>query len=83
MIDGVNDSMAQAEAFADLVHGFPAHVNLIPLNPVQGYPGAPSPKDKLYAFRSVLEERGISVTMRLPRGTDIQAGCGQLKAARR
>ena len=54
------------------------HVNLIPLNPTQGSNYQPSPSDRVHAFHRVLLDRHIQTTVRLRRGIDIQAGCGQL-----
>ena len=82
MIDGVNDSEDQARALVALVRGLPAHVNLIPLNPVPGYAGRPSPRPRIARFAAVLEEAGIPCTVRVRRGIDIQAGCGQLAGER-
>jgi 23S rRNA (adenine2503-C2)-methyltransferase len=79
LIEGVNDTPEQARALAALVKGMLCHVNLIPLNPTSGYPGAASTRERIAAFRSVLESAGIPNTLRLRRGIDIQAGCGQLR----
>jgi 23S rRNA (adenine2503-C2)-methyltransferase len=81
LIEGVNDTPEQARALAKLIKGMLCHVNLIPLNPTSGYPGAASTRERIAAFRAVLETSGIPNTLRLRRGIDIQAGCGQLKAA--
>jgi 23S rRNA (adenine2503-C2)-methyltransferase len=78
LIEGVNDSLEQAQALAELLHGLPSHVNLIPLNPTAGFPGAATPRDRALAFKEVLESHHIPCTLRLRRGIDIQAGCGQL-----
>lgn len=80
LIERVNDTPEQARALAKLIKGMLCHVNLIPLNPTSGYPGAASTRERIVAFRSVLEAAGIPNTLRLRRGIDIQAGCGQLKA---
>jgi 23S rRNA (adenine2503-C2)-methyltransferase len=80
LIEGVNDTPEQARALAVLVKGMLCHVNMIPLNPTSGYPGAASTRERIGAFRSVLESAGIPNTLRLRRGIDIQAGCGQLKS---
>ena len=80
LIEGVNDTPEQARALAALVKGMLCHVNLIPLNPTSGYPGAASTRERIAAFRTVLESAGIPNTLRLRRGIDIQAGCGQLKS---
>jgi 23S rRNA (adenine2503-C2)-methyltransferase len=80
LMDGVNDSKEQAHQIADLVEGMLAHVNLIPLNPTADSPYRGSPSDRVKAFHVTLQRRGISSTVRLRRGIDIQAGCGQLRA---
>jgi adenine C2-methylase RlmN of 23S rRNA A2503 and tRNA A37 len=78
LIAGTNDSPAQARSLADLLHGIPAHVNLIPLNPTTGYAGASSRPESIARFQSLLRERGIPSTVRQRRGIEIAAGCGQL-----
>ena len=78
LIEGMNDTPEQARALARLVKGMLCHVNLIPLNPTSGYAGAASTRQRIAAFRSVLESANIPNTLRLRRGIDIQAGCGQL-----
>jgi 23S rRNA (adenine2503-C2)-methyltransferase len=82
LIDGVNDTPAQAHHLADRIrktlHKPLVHVNLIPLNPTKKYKGAPSQAARIAAFRSVLEEEGLSCTVRLARGVEIGAGCVQL-----
>lgn len=78
LIHGKNDSPEQARQLAELLGRLNCHVNLIPLNPTQGYEGQKSSREHVKAFRSVLEEHGISATVRVRRGIDIQAGCGQL-----
>jgi 23S rRNA (adenine2503-C2)-methyltransferase len=81
MIDGVNDGDVQAQHLAGLANGVRAHVNLIPLNPTPGYPVRGTPRPQIERFRSVLEQRGVTVTIRSTRGSDIDAACGQLAAA--
>lgn len=79
LIDGVNDSPAHAEAVGALIQGMPAQVNLIPLNPTQGFGGTPTRSENARAFQRVLQDRfGIPSTVRQRRGLDIGAGCGQL-----
>lgn len=78
LIDGLNDTVEQARKLASLLGGMLAHVNLIPLNPTQEYEGQASPSACAERFRSILAESGIPSTIRLRRGVDIQAGCGQL-----
>jgi 23S rRNA (adenine2503-C2)-methyltransferase len=80
LIDGVNDTLEQAEALAARTAGMLIHVNLIPLNPTADYPGQPSSDERIEAFTQILERRHIPFTLRLRRGIDIQAGCGQLRA---
>ena len=77
MIDGVNDSDAQADLLARLVRGMSAHVNLIPLNHVEESPLKPSRRVK--EFQRRLEEQGVTVTVRRRLGGDIDASCGQLR----
>lgn len=80
LMDGINDSDTQADQLAALIKGMLCHVNLIPLNPTQDSPYGGSPTDRVYAFRDRLEAAGIPTTVRIRRGIDIQAGCGQLRA---
>lgn len=80
LIAGVNDHPEQAQALAALLRGLPAHVNLIPLNPVPDSPWRPSPRARVRQFQATLAERGVPCTVRLGRGADIQAACGQLRA---
>ncbi len=79
LIDGVNDTPEQASALAARVVGMLIHVNLIALNPIEGYAGRPSPPDRVEAFTDILDRRHVPYTLRLRRGTDIRAGCGQLR----
>lgn len=79
MLGGVNDGYEQAMTLAGLVEGGAFKVNLIPYNPTaSGFEG--SGPEAIDAFRSVLAERGVPVTVRLTRGRDIDAACGQLAA---
>jgi 23S rRNA (adenine2503-C2)-methyltransferase len=80
MIDGVNDEPEQARQLAVLVREFGAHVNLIPFNPIPGTDWRPSAPGRLRAFAAILEASGIPATIREPRGRDISAACGQLRA---
>ena len=79
MLAGVNDQVGQAIALADLLDPRRFKVNLIPYNP-SGSPYEGSGKAAIEAFRATLEERGIKATVRLTRGRDIDAACGQLAA---
>lgn len=76
-----NDTPEQAQALGRLLQGMLCHVNLIPLNPTKKYGGRPSSRARVEAFQQELARYGISSTVRVRRGIDIQAGCGQLKAA--
>ena len=79
LIQGVNDSQQQAQALCARLHGILAHVNLIPLNPSADYVGQPASRDRIDAFAGVLDRHNIPYTIRVRRGIEIQAGCGQLR----
>jgi len=82
LIERKNDSVEHARAVGRLLHGLPAQVNLIPLNPTAGYAGAPTPTDAAKHFQRILaEEFKLPSTVRQRRGIDIAAGCGQLAVA--
>jgi 23S rRNA (adenine2503-C2)-methyltransferase len=81
MLAGVNDSFAQARQLADLLDPAIYKVNLIPYNPTGG-PYEGSSREAIDAFHAVLTEHGLRATVRLTRGRDIDAACGQLAAAR-
>jgi len=79
LISEVTDTPDQAEALARLVRGFPHVVNLIPFNWVDTGNGFARPdRERVRAFRRILEQRGVNVTERVERGHDIAAACGQL-----
>jgi len=78
LIDGVNDSLTQADELASLLHGMLCLVNLIALNPAEGGSLKGSSRETVEAFRDRLMKRGIQTTIRLKRGIEIKAGCGQL-----
>jgi len=79
MIDGVNDRQSDARQLLKLLKGLPAHINMIPLNHVEESPLKPSSKAAVAAFQKILEEGGISATVRRTLGGDIDASCGQLR----
>ena len=81
MLAGVNDSRAQARALASLLGRNDFKVNLIPYNPTGMYDG--SSRERIAGFRDELEKARVPVTVRLTRGRDIEAACGQLAAAPR
>lgn len=78
LIQDVNDSIEEAERLADLLQGLLCHVNVIPLNPTEGFHGERSNRERITAFQKTLENHGIPCTVRMRRGIEIQAGCGQL-----
>lgn len=78
LIDGENDSEGDAIRLAQQLRDIPSHVNLIPLNPTQGYDGSASSTVKAHNFQNVLRQHGVRSTVRQRRGIDVQAGCGQL-----
>jgi 23S rRNA (adenine2503-C2)-methyltransferase len=80
LIEGKNDSEAQAAELGALLRGLKCHVNLIPLNPTDGYDGkAPKAKSRnAERFVDELARAGVPATLRVRRGIDIDAGCGQL-----
>jgi 23S rRNA (adenine2503-C2)-methyltransferase len=78
MLKGVNDSYAQAVQLANVLDPRKYKINLIPYNPTGTYDG--SGRDAIAAFKAALEEHGIGATVRLTRGQDIDAACGQLAA---
>ncbi len=78
MLKGVNDRYEQAVALAEVLDPKMFKVNLIPYNPTGMYDG--SSREAIAAFKAALEEHGIGATVRLTRGRDIDAACGQLAA---
>jgi 23S rRNA (adenine2503-C2)-methyltransferase len=98
LMEGINDSLEQAQQLGRLLQGpvlskacpepsrraegLICHVNLIPLNPTVDSPYQPSSRKMALAFQRELERRRIPTTMRIGRGIDIQAGCGQLRGKR-
>jgi len=81
MLAGVNDSPQQGRTLAELLGPDEFKVNLIPYNPTGMYDG--SPRERIAAFKAELERRRVPATVRLTRGRDIEAACGQLAAAPR
>lgn len=78
LIAGVNDSEEVARRLAARLKGLLCHVNAIPLNPTIGYQGRATTRQSAAKFKGTLEQAGIPCTIRMRRGIDIQAGCGQL-----
>jgi 23S rRNA (adenine2503-C2)-methyltransferase len=79
LIDGVNDTLKQARLLGHLIENLLCHVNLIPLNPTKEYGGRPPTPERVAAFQQELSNFGVGSTIRVRRGIDIQAGCGQLR----
>ena len=78
MLDGVNDSVEHATELAELLDSYIFKVNLIPYNPTGMYDG--SSRERIQEFKDTLHAAGFSPTVRLTRGRDIAAACGQLAA---
>ncbi|MCI0554708.1 MAG: 23S rRNA (adenine(2503)-C(2))-methyltransferase RlmN [Anaerolineae bacterium] len=81
LINGVNDTPEVAQKLAARLKGLLCHVNAIPLNPTLGYSGQATSRERAAVFKESLEQAGIPCTIRMRRGIDIQAGCGQLAGA--
>ncbi|MCA8881014.1 MAG: 23S rRNA (adenine(2503)-C(2))-methyltransferase RlmN [Rhodobacteraceae bacterium] len=81
MLDGVNDSDADARRLVKLIQGIPAKINLIPFNEWPGAPYRRSSEARIRAFADVIYKAGYASPIRTPRGEDIMAACGQLKSA--
>lgn len=81
LIDHVNDSPDLAAQLARLLRGRLTHVNLIPLNPTGNAETRRSARSRVIAFERVLHDAGINATVRVEKGIDIAAGCGQLRGA--
>lgn len=79
MVRGVNDSPEMARKLAELIRGMGAHVNLIPINPVDGSPYSATDARNVQRFRQMLEDLGVNATVRRRLGADISAACGQLR----
>jgi 23S rRNA (adenine2503-C2)-methyltransferase len=79
LVNGVNDSPADAEELANRLRRFPCRVNLIPLSPVEEYDGEAPPRAAMEAFLRVLEKHGVEGTLRESKGRNVDAACGQLR----
>lgn len=82
MLAGRNDHVEHARELADLLRGRRAHVNLIPMNPVDGLSFQEPTSVSAYAFANILEQAGVPATIRKRKGEDIDAACGQLRLKR-
>ncbi len=80
LLRAFNTTVEDAQALISLIRGLNARVNLIPFNPAASRLGFEPPvKLEVLFFKSYLEKHGVDVTLRLPRGSDISAACGQLR----
>jgi 23S rRNA (adenine2503-C2)-methyltransferase len=79
LVKGVNDSAAQARQLATLLRRIPCRVNLIPLSPVAGYAGEAPRPEAGRMFIETLDKAGLNATLRLSKGVNISAACGQLR----
>lgn len=80
LFGGQNDQPEHAEELADLIGDMLCHVNLIPVNYVPERDYVRTPRNEIFRFKRILEDRGINVTIRREHGSDIAAACGQLRA---
>jgi 23S rRNA (adenine2503-C2)-methyltransferase len=83
LINGINDTEEVASKLAARLKGLMCHVNAIPLNPTRGFKGKATSRKSAANFKNILEQAGIPCTIRMRRGIDIQAGCGQLAGSER
>lgn len=79
LIDGVNDSLEQAHKLGAIARRLRAKVNLIPYNPVDGLPWKRPDRDRCKMFQHTLDSHDVTSTLRMEKGTDINAACGQLR----
>ena len=79
-MQGQNDSISHADKLGRLLKPLMCHLNLIPVNPTLKSNYTRSNSEKINAFRDVIDKYGIPSTIRMEKGIDINAGCGQLKS---
>ncbi len=79
VLAGVNDRDEDAHAFAKLLEGYPAAVNLIPWNPIAGMPLRAPAQVRVESLAAILQDAGITTTVRRARGQDVGVACGQLR----
>lgn len=79
LFKGINDTEECAKQLANLLKGIPCHINLIPANKVVGSPCTGSSTKVIKAFKDILDEKQLTVTIRRTLGSDIDASCGQLR----
>jgi 23S rRNA (adenine2503-C2)-methyltransferase len=78
LVQEINDMEFHAHELANLLRGMLCHVNVIPLNPTKKFQGKATSQARARQFQAILQQAGIPCTIRLRRGIEIQAGCGQL-----
>ena len=81
LMAGINDSQPLALELATKLRALHCHVNVIPLNPVPDSPFQPTSEEETQRFVQTLNENGVPATVRIRRGIEINAGCGQLQRA--
>ncbi|WP_293441361.1 23S rRNA (adenine(2503)-C(2))-methyltransferase RlmN [Planktotalea sp.] len=81
MLDGINDTDADAHRLIKLIEGIPAKINLIPFNEWPDAPYKRSSGNRIHRFADIIYKAGYASPIRKPRGEDIMAACGQLKSA--
>lgn len=79
MLDGVNDSPGDAKRLVGLLRGIRCKINLIPFNTAPDLPDRASPRERVEAFQRILQDAGLTATIRESRGWDISAACGMLR----
>jgi len=79
LIKGINDSFENARELCDLLKGLQCHVNLIPINMVEGRGFVRPSAKRIYEFKRIIESNGIQTTIRKEKGSDIWGACGQLR----
>ena len=78
MMADINDHKSDAKELSEIAKRVKAHVNLIPLNPTPQFPTPGTEIEKVYEFRDILVDLGVNATVRMTRGNQIAAACGQL-----
>ena len=79
LVAGVNDNQAEAKKLSNLIKNMRAHVNLIPINPIEERDYKQPSHDNVLKFKQMLERNSIQVTIRREMGRDIDGACGQLR----
>jgi 23S rRNA (adenine2503-C2)-methyltransferase len=80
LVEGINDSSLDAKRLLKILRGIPSKVNLIPLNEAPGIPFKRPSEEKIKQFQEILMRGGLTAIVRISKGTDISAACGQLQA---